>query len=193
MSGVEETSIKSTLSLRTRLLATSAARLASDWLSFTVIDTSCFLPATVIPFLAKWSRTAAMTTEFASPNGASGPVSGLTKPILMASWLPLVGDFLTSPHAVSSPDEEAATPARPASWRKRRVEQIFRAVPPRRELPQGYVPGWGFAHRSSSSLGSSPGSGSVRRWKRGVRGGRSGAQAADRSARPRGAHAHRSR
>ena len=78
VSGVEDTSIRCTRSVRMRSLATLEACWSVDWLSLTMICTSYFLPAMVTPCWAKYLRTAPMTKESASPNGARGPVSGLT-------------------------------------------------------------------------------------------------------------------
>ena len=77
VSGVEATSIRSTLSRLIRSAATSAARFGFDWLSLTTISTGTVLPPMLTPFL-KVSRTLARTKLSASPNGASGPVCGLT-------------------------------------------------------------------------------------------------------------------
>ena len=77
VSGVDATSIRATLSLRIRSPATSPARFGLDWLSFTRICTGCFLPPTVMPSLNA-CRIRSMTNLSASPNGASGPVCGVT-------------------------------------------------------------------------------------------------------------------
>ena len=77
VSGVPAVSTSATLSLRIRSLATSPARLGLLWLSLSTISTACFRPAMEMPSLKAafiWS----ITHLSASPNGASGPVCGLT-------------------------------------------------------------------------------------------------------------------
>ena len=77
VSGVEATSIRSTLSRTISSLATSAARLGLDWLSLTLTSTGLVaLPILRPPFIA--SRNCPSTKLSASAKAASGPVCGLT-------------------------------------------------------------------------------------------------------------------
>ena len=77
VSGVEATSIRSTLSRTISSLATSAARLGLDWLSLTTTSTGCVaLPILMPPFTV--SRKLPRMKLSASAKGASGPVCGLT-------------------------------------------------------------------------------------------------------------------
>src|SRR5271167_134273 len=75
VSGVEATSIRSSLFDTISSLATSAARCGLDWLSLTVTSTGrVALPTLTPPFTV--SRKLEMTNLSASANGASGPVCG---------------------------------------------------------------------------------------------------------------------
>ena len=71
VSGVDATSIRLTLSLTISSLATSAARLGLDWLSFT---TTC----TCSPAAFAALRKPSMMNLSASAKAASGPLCGLT-------------------------------------------------------------------------------------------------------------------
>ncbi len=82
VSGVLATSMRSILSDRMSREATSAARLGSDWLSRTRISTGWVVPCMARP-LPTALRTPPITKLSASPNPASGPVCGLTYPILI--------------------------------------------------------------------------------------------------------------
>src|SRR6185503_1199589 len=82
VSGVLATSMRSILSDRMSREATSAARLGSDWLSRTRISTGWVVPCMARP-LPTALRTPPMTKLSASPKPASGPVCGLTYPILI--------------------------------------------------------------------------------------------------------------
>ncbi len=76
VSGVEATSMMSTPPLISSL-ATSAARLALDWLSFTCTSTGYLVrPILMPPFTVL--RKFAMMKLSASAKPASGPVCGLT-------------------------------------------------------------------------------------------------------------------
>ena len=77
VSGVLATSIRSTLSVRIKREATSAARLGSDWLSRTRISTGWLFPLMVSPLVSAL-RIPPTTKPSASPKPASGPVCGLT-------------------------------------------------------------------------------------------------------------------
>jgi hypothetical protein len=77
VSGVEATSIRSTLSCKIRSLATTPARAESDWLSFTTMVTLLVPPPIFRPAPSAF-RTVSITKVSASPKPASGPVCGLT-------------------------------------------------------------------------------------------------------------------
>ena len=77
VSGVLDTSMRSTLSDRMRREATSAARFGSDWLSRTSTSTGKLWPRTARPFPSVL-RTPPTTKVSVSPNPARGPVCGLT-------------------------------------------------------------------------------------------------------------------
>jgi hypothetical protein len=66
-------------------VATSAARESVDWLSFTITWMLLVLEPILMPWDSRPFR-ASMTYLSARPNGVSGPVSGLTEPILMTFW-----------------------------------------------------------------------------------------------------------
>jgi hypothetical protein len=66
--------------------ATWAARESLDWLSAVKISTVYFFPPMARP-LANASRTFFSTNGFAVANAASGPVTGLMKPIFMVPVL----------------------------------------------------------------------------------------------------------
>ena len=78
VSGVEPARTRSTWSDRMRSAAASPATVESDWVSLTMISTG-LRPAPVwIGLSAKYAVSASMTKLSASPNGASGPVCGVT-------------------------------------------------------------------------------------------------------------------
>ncbi len=77
VSGVLDTSMRSTLSDRMRREATSAARFGSDWLSRTSTSTGTLCPRMVSPLPTTW-RMPPTTKLSVSPKPASGPVCGLT-------------------------------------------------------------------------------------------------------------------
>ena len=77
VSGVLDTSMRSTLSDRMRREATSAARFGSDWLSRTSTSTGQLCPRIVSPFRTAL-RMSPTTKLSVSPKPASGPVCGLT-------------------------------------------------------------------------------------------------------------------
>ncbi len=77
VSGVLDTSMRSTLSDRMRREATSAARFGSDWLSRTSTSTGKVCPRIASPLRTAWRMP--LTTKLSvSPKPASGPVCGLT-------------------------------------------------------------------------------------------------------------------
>ena len=77
VSGVLPTSMRSTLSLTMRVLATSAARFGFDWLSRSSTSIGrVALPTFSPPLVA--SRNCCSMNSSAAANGASGPVAGLT-------------------------------------------------------------------------------------------------------------------
>ena len=78
VSGVPATRMRFTLSLSISWFATAAAWASVDWLSLRTISTPYFLPATVMPFFAKYEFIVPITNESAWPNSASDPVSGVT-------------------------------------------------------------------------------------------------------------------
>ena len=86
VSGAEVVSMMSTLFWVISCWATWAARESLDWLSAVKISTVYFFPPMVRP-LANASRTFFSTNGFAVANAASGPVTGLMKPILMVPVL----------------------------------------------------------------------------------------------------------
>src|SRR3712207_9260995 len=88
VSGVEVARTTSTPSVLIRSVVTSAARLESDWLSLSTIDTPYVRSPTLIGFFAKWSVIWRMTYESASPKGARAPDCGETYPTLMAPAAP---------------------------------------------------------------------------------------------------------
>src|SRR5262245_5181604 len=77
VSGVEATSIRSTLSCTIKSLATCAARLGLDWLSLTTTSTGAVALPTLMPALVASLKLAMMKLS-ASAKAASGPVCGLT-------------------------------------------------------------------------------------------------------------------
>ena len=132
MSGVEATIMMSTPSLLMRSPATVAARLVSDCESLVMISIGCVWPSPHLtpPLTAAfhcWTRNWSV-----SPNAASGPVSGVTKPTLMgrpvAAALPLAPlELLLLPQAArtllappAAPATPNAAPATPATLRKSR-------------------------------------------------------------------------
>src|SRR3954454_19104422 len=123
VSGVEDVSIRSTFWPEIKLLACCAECCGSDWLSFVMILTSYFLPPTVSPSATAFC-TRPTTYLSPSPKEAAGPVSGLTKPILIAPPLE-PPDFLTPPHASRIQPEAKRRPSTPARTRKSR-----RGIPP---------------------------------------------------------------
>jgi hypothetical protein len=93
--------------------ATWAARESLDWLSAVKISTVYFFPPMVRP-LANASRTFFSTNGFAVANAASGPVTGLMKPIFMVPVLvelpplrPLLQAARPSPAAPAIPPTKA--------------------------------------------------------------------------------------
>ena len=122
----------STPSLLMRSPATVAARFESDCESLMMMLIGCTAPSAV----AMPSLTAAFhwSTQnwSASPNAASGPVSGETKPILISRPSPSLALSLVSPPpqaaatAPSPPVAPSASPATPAVLRKSRRESGVR-------------------------------------------------------------------
>jgi hypothetical protein len=93
--------------------ATWAARESLDWLSAVKISTVYFFPPMARP-LANASRTFFSTNGFAVANAASGPVTGLMKPIFMVPVLvelpplrPLLQAARPSPAAPAIPPTKA--------------------------------------------------------------------------------------
>ena len=109
VSDVEAVIIMSTPSLVMRSPATVAARFVSDCESRTRICTLCVSPSAVV----RPSLTAAFhwSTQnlSASPNAASGPVSGATKPTLMSRPVGAAAAVA----AVTAPPQAATAPLRP--------------------------------------------------------------------------------
>src|SRR4029077_16743913 len=94
-----------------------------DWLSAVKISTVYFFPPIVRP-LANASRTFFSTNGFAVANAASGPVTGLMKPILMVPVVvelpplrPLLQAASPSPAAPRYPADEGAA-AQPGTPRR---------------------------------------------------------------------------
>ena len=111
VSGVDDTSIRLTLSLRMRSFATSPARFGFDWLSFWMILTGTFLPPISMP-PANSLFICSIVNLSASPNGASGPVCGDTKPILIS--------FACASTSEGMPSAAAPARAPPVAIRVRR-------------------------------------------------------------------------
>src|SRR3954468_18075806 len=117
VSGVEATSMRSILSLRISWLATSEARRGSDSLSLTTRSMGKRLAPRRTPERS-CGRRASMTKLSASPNGASGPVCGVTYASLMvlpAAPPASVDDLFPPQLARTTP-----APADPAAPMKRR-------------------------------------------------------------------------
>jgi hypothetical protein len=114
VSGADVASMMSTLSWVISCWATWAARESLDWLSAVTISTRYFFPPMVRP-LANASRTFFSTNGFAVAKAASGPVIGLTKPILTVPAAELVEPLRPLLQPVTRP-----APARPASPAKAR-------------------------------------------------------------------------
>ena len=76
--------ITSTLLLLMRSPATCAARLVSDWLSWTMIVIGWFLPSPQTSPLATASFQRETQYWSGTPKRAIGPVSGVTKPTLIS-------------------------------------------------------------------------------------------------------------
>ena len=113
VSGAEVVSMMSTLFWVISCWATWAARESLDWLSAVKISTVYFFPPMVRP-LANASRTFFSTNGFAVANAASGPVTGLMKPIFMVPVLvelpplrPLLQAARPSPAAPAIPPTKA--------------------------------------------------------------------------------------
>src|SRR5882672_3025123 len=123
VSGVDDTSIRSTLSFSMRSFATSPARFGLDWLSFWMICTATFLPPRSTP-PANNLFICSMMNLSASPNGASGPVCGDTKPSLMV--------FACANTADGMPSAAAPATAPPAciSARRRWNRLLCMTAPP---------------------------------------------------------------
>ena len=77
VSGVEEVSIRSMRSRRSRSPATVAARSGSDWLSLTTISTGWERRPMVSPSRSL-ARTPSSTNPSASPKDTNGPLCGDT-------------------------------------------------------------------------------------------------------------------
>jgi len=77
VSGVDATSMRSTLSWTIKSLATSAARFGLDWLSFTTTSTGTVALPSLMPALVASLKLARMKLS-ASAKAAKGPVSGET-------------------------------------------------------------------------------------------------------------------
>ena len=137
VSAVEAAMMMSQPSLVMRSPVTCAARLVSDWVSLTMKVMGCVWPS---PH-SRPSATAAShcLTHQASgmPNEASGPVSGVTKPILISrpppSPPPPSLPPLSLPQALrappSAPPMPRAAPVRAPILRKWRRETLLRSTP----------------------------------------------------------------
>jgi hypothetical protein len=116
VSGADVVSMMSTPRWVISCWATWAARESLDWLSAVKISTRYFFPPMVRPG-ANASRTFVSTNGLAVAKAASGPVIGLTKPILMVpAEEPPVEPFRPLLHPVARPTP--AAPARPTKARR---------------------------------------------------------------------------
>ncbi len=113
VSGADVVRMRSTSDELMRSAAACAARVP-DWLSSVMICTLYFLPPMVRP-LSNALRASDTTYGSGSPNPASGPVSGLTYPILMVPVLLEPPVLPREPHASSRPPATIETEPAPSA------------------------------------------------------------------------------